>query len=149
SSVTMPHWRRLAGTSTTSWACWWKRVAAGGCGPRASFNERRCMKSPRSSRAPLIFDVGLNTGQDTPFYLAQGYRVVAIEADPALAAAACRRFEREIGDGRLEVVNVGISDRDGFADFWICDSKPEFNSFCRTIAARDALPHHAIRVPVV
>ena len=27
----------------------------------------------------LIYDVGFNTGQDTPFYLSQGHRVIAVE----------------------------------------------------------------------
>lgn len=33
----------------------------------------------------LIFDIGANNGDDTAFYLKKGFRVVAIEADPALA----------------------------------------------------------------
>jgi FkbM family methyltransferase len=97
----------------------------------------------------LIFDVGLNIGQDTAFYLAQGYRVIAVEADPVLAEAAHKRFERQIEEGRLEIVNVGVAERDGFADFWICEEKPEFNSFHRAIAARDSYAHKCIQIPVM
>lgn len=97
----------------------------------------------------LIFDVGLNIGQDTGFYLSQGYQVLAIEADPALAEAARKKFDREIREGRLEVLNVGIGDKSGFADFWICDGKPQFNSFHRQIAARDSYSHHSIKIPVL
>ena len=32
----------------------------------------------------LIFDVGCNDGQDSDFYLKKGFRVVAVEANPAL-----------------------------------------------------------------
>jgi FkbM family methyltransferase len=97
----------------------------------------------------LIFDVGLNIGQDTGFYLSQGYRVLAIEADPTLAEAAQNKFDREIQEGRLEILNVGIAEKDGLADFWICDGKPQFNSFHRQIAARDSYAHHCIHVPVM
>ena len=102
-----------------------------------------------SSVQNVIFDVGLNIGQDTGFYLSQGYQVLAIEADPVLAEAARKKFDREIREGRLEVLNVGIADKDGFADFWICEGKPEFNSFHRKIAARDSYSHHSIQVPVL
>jgi len=104
---------------------------------------------PLSSVKNLIFDVGLNIGQDTSFYLAQGYQVLAIEADPELAEAARKKFHREIREGRLEVLNVGIAEKDGFADFWICEEKPQFNSFHRQIAARDAYSHHSTQIPVL
>src|SRR5205807_8636106 len=39
-----------------------------------------------------VFDVGMHDGADTAFYLHQGCAVLAIEADPALAAAGRRRF---------------------------------------------------------
>jgi FkbM family methyltransferase len=97
----------------------------------------------------LIFDVGFNIGQDTGFYLSQGYRVLAVEADPTLAQAARAKFGKEIEAGRLEVLNVGIADKDGFAEFWICEEKPEFNSFYREIAARDDYSHHRIEIPVM
>ncbi len=46
----------------------------------------------------LIFDVGMNNGDDTDFDLAKGFRVVAIEANPDQRAAAtydsAARFER-------------------------------------------------------
>lgn len=97
----------------------------------------------------LIFDVGLNIGQDTAFYLSQGYRVLAVEADPVLAEAARKRFSQYIQGGSLEILNVGVANRDGVADFWICEEKPEFNSFHRTIAARDSYSHKCIQIPVL
>jgi FkbM family methyltransferase len=56
-----------------------------------------------------IYDVGMNDGADTAYYLETGHRVVAVEANPDLAAAARRRFAREISDGRLVVVDAAIS----------------------------------------
>jgi FkbM family methyltransferase len=95
----------------------------------------------------LIYDVGMHNGDDTAFYLARGFNVVAIEADPTLVAAANARFEREIAERRLTIVNVGIADRDGEADFWICEAKTEWNSFDQTLASRDNAPHHRVTVP--
>ena len=97
----------------------------------------------------LVFDVGLNVGQDTAFYLSQGYRVLAIEADPTLAESARKKFASEILTGRLTILNVGIAAEEGLADFWICEDKPEFNSFHRAIAARNSRLHKCIKVPVL
>jgi len=97
----------------------------------------------------LIFDVGMNVGQDTAFYLLQGDRVLAIEADPTLADAGRKHFQREIENGNLEILNVGIFEEEGFADFWISEGRPNFNSFHKDIAARDGYPHYAVRVPTL
>lgn len=97
----------------------------------------------------LVLDVGLNVGQDTAFYLSQGYRVVAIEADPTLAQANRERFRCEIEAGKLEILNVGIAQEEGLAEFWISEGRPQFNSFHRGIAARDGWPHHSIVVPTM
>ena len=56
-----------------------------------------------------IYDVGMNDGADTAHYLATGHRVVAVEANPDLAAAAREHFVRETADGRLVVVDAAIS----------------------------------------
>ena len=38
--------------------------------------------------ADLIYDVGMHNGADTAFYLAKGFRVVAVEANPELVQAS-------------------------------------------------------------
>ncbi len=58
----------------------------------------------------LVYDVGLHMGEDTAFYLAKGFRVVAFEANPRLVEACERRFEREIADRRLRIVAGAIAD---------------------------------------
>lgn len=97
----------------------------------------------------LIIDVGLNVGQDTAFYLSRGFRVLAVEADPFLANEGRKKFSAQIEDGSLEILNVGIADQDGTADFWICEEKPEFNSLHQAIAARDSYSHTRIQIPVM
>ena len=46
----------------------------------------------------LIFDVGCNDGQDADFYLKKGFRVVEVEANPALCEALKKRFADEIAE---------------------------------------------------
>jgi FkbM family methyltransferase len=94
----------------------------------------------------LIFDVGMNNGDDTAYYLHKGYRVVAVEADPSLIDKARDRFADQVRDRQLELVNVAIAAEPGTAPFWICDTRSEWNSFDRRIASRLGLPHHSIDV---
>ena len=85
--------------------------------------------------ANLIFDVGMNNGDDTAYYLHRGYRVVAVEADPKLCDRARERFQHEIGSGRLSVENVGIAREEGNLQFWI-SSKSVWSSFDRENATK-------------
>ena len=94
----------------------------------------------------LIFDVGMNNGDDTAYYLFKGYRVVAIEADPTLVDQARERFADAIRQDRLELVNAAVGPENGMAQFWICESRSEWNSFDRAYAAREGRAHHSIAV---
>ena len=66
----------------------------------------------------LIFDIGMHLAEDTEFYLKKGFRVVAIEADPAYCANAAARFASEIAEGRLVVVNKAIAEASGTISFY-------------------------------
>jgi FkbM family methyltransferase len=96
-----------------------------------------------------IFDLGMNNGDDTAFYLSQGYKVVAVEANPIMVELGRRRFWKELDSGKLQILNVGISQTDGFGEFWICEEKPQFSSFVRESAARDSHQHYRITVPTL
>jgi FkbM family methyltransferase len=95
----------------------------------------------------LIYDVGMNNGDDTAYYLRRGYRVVAIEANPRLTAKAAERFPEEIGSRRLKILNVGIAAEEAELPFWISETHSEWSSFDRTIASRDRSPHYQISIP--
>jgi len=94
----------------------------------------------------VIFDVGMHDGSDTAFYLRQGYAVLAVEADPVLAAAAEQRFSEAIQTGQLHVLNAGIARSRGTATFWICDDHSVWNSFDVRIASRNGSRHHPITI---
>src|ERR1700738_1912920 len=97
----------------------------------------------------LIYDVGMNNGDDTAYYLHLGYRVVAIEANPGLVATAENRFRSEIATGRLVIRNVGIAQEEGEFPFWVCELHSEWCSFQRSIASRENAVHYAIPVPCI
>jgi FkbM family methyltransferase len=67
----------------------------------------------------LIIDVGMSEGNDTAFYLAKGFDVVGVEADPALAAPLRERFAEAIAAGRLRLLERAAAARSGaLVSFW-------------------------------
>jgi FkbM family methyltransferase len=94
----------------------------------------------------LVFDVGMNNGDDTAYYLSQGYRVVGIEANPALAEQVAKRFRSAVDSGILTILNVAIAATEGVLPFWVCEDVPEWCSFDRSIASRNGARHHEIEV---
>jgi FkbM family methyltransferase len=97
----------------------------------------------------LIYDVGLHDGRDTGHYLREGSHVVAIDANPAMCAAAEDNFLDYIRTGQLKVINRGVAEHKGQLDFWVCDEVSEWSSFHREIASRNGARHHAITVDCV
>jgi FkbM family methyltransferase len=71
------------------------------------------MSADPSALAPLIYDVGFNNGDDSFYYLSRGFRVVAVEANPALADEGNIRFAAEIASGRLTIVNAALWEHSG------------------------------------
>jgi FkbM family methyltransferase len=79
-------------------------------------------------RPDLIFDIGMNICEDTDFYLRKGFRVLAVEADPASCAAAQERYPDEIASGRLTVLNRAISDTDEPLRFYLCRTQSAWST---------------------
>jgi FkbM family methyltransferase len=98
--------------------------------------------------ADLIYDVGLHNGGDTAYYLHKGFRVVAIDANPVLTAAARGRFKEEIASGKLTVLNIGIAETEGTLSFWVNEANDTQSSFNEARAKRYG-PCHEIRVPCI
>jgi hypothetical protein len=79
----------------------------------------------------LVYDVGMHNGDDTAFYLHQGFRVLAIDANPRAVDAAKRRFRSELTSGRLTILNVGTAETAGTGTFWICEGVSEWSFFTK------------------
>lgn len=90
----------------------------------------------RVPQPDLIFDIGMNNGDDTDYYLKKGFRVVAIEAIPTLCALAAERFKADVASGRLIICNIGVAPVRGEMSFYINHNHNEWSSFDRDIASR-------------
>lgn len=78
----------------------------------------------------LIYDVGLNVGQDAEFYLKKGFRVVGIEANPVVADVARSRLSPTFGE-RLEIVTVGIGPSHEVLPFYVNRRHHEQSTFLK------------------
>lgn len=94
----------------------------------------------------LIYDVGMNDGADTAYYLFKGYRVVAIEANPLYTALAHKRFKTAVRSGRLILLNIGIGPRRETATFWVNEHESRFSSFLREQCQLGGTPYHPIQI---
>jgi FkbM family methyltransferase len=56
----------------------------------------------------IIYDIGAHKGIDTAFYLQKGYKVVAIEANPQLCNYLRKKFNSEIREGKVILVECAI-----------------------------------------
>ena len=77
----------------------------------------------------LVFDIGMHHGNDTAFYLANGYRVVGVDASPLLTEQCAARFHREVASGQLTILNEGILDRPGVFTFQRNLQRDEWSTF--------------------
>ncbi|MGA9380244.1 MAG: FkbM family methyltransferase [Phormidium sp.] len=66
----------------------------------------------------LIIDVGVNTGQDTEFYLKKGFKVVGIEAHPDIYESTKQRLNSYIEKGQLILLNIAVSPQDAPITFY-------------------------------
>jgi FkbM family methyltransferase len=101
----------------------------------------------------LIYDVGLHLGEDTAYYLAKGYRVVAFEAHPGLVQQAEHRFADALAGGRLEIVQGAITRLPGdTATFYVHSTVSEWGTIYEDWVARNERlmgGSESIRVPNV
>lgn len=67
----------------------------------------------------LIFDVGAHKGEDTDYYLKKGFKVIAVEANPALAQGLRDRFPAAVASGQLVVEQTAIAEQAGTITFYV------------------------------
>lgn len=85
----------------------------------------------------LIIDVGMHDGADTAFYLAKGFRVVAVEANPALVAAGEERFAQAIDEGRLRIIGAAIAETSGTVELAVSDDMSIWSSLSSDFIERN------------
>ena len=67
----------------------------------------------------LIFDLGMNDGSDTAFYLAKGFSVVGVDAAEDLCDLVRDKYQTDIDSGRLVIENVAITESEGPITFYL------------------------------
>jgi FkbM family methyltransferase len=99
--------------------------------------------------AGLVFDLGAHRGLDTRFYLDKGFSVVALEANPALCAAARVAFAAEIAEGRLAVEERALwhEGGGGTIGFFVNHEKDDWSSTSRPWAEKGGHRAEEIAVP--
>lgn len=68
---------------------------------------------------PLVYDVGMNNGDDVEYYLAKGLRVIGIEANEDLCRLCTSRFANDISSGNLKIIQRAVGPAEGEANFFI------------------------------
>lgn len=94
----------------------------------------------------LIYDIGMNNGEDSAFYLAKGFDVVAIEASPILAGQARENFADYIKSGQLTILNIGIWSENKTLQFYRNLSNDHWSSFDPAYGCRGGTPFEVIDI---
>ena len=102
------------------------------------------MKTPA-----FVMDLGMNNGDDSAYYLAKGFAVVALEANGDLVAACRRRFADEIDAGHLTIVEAAIFSHDGDVTFLVNEANDHWSSIEPGWAGRDDTATRPMTVPAV
>jgi len=99
----------------------------------------------------LVYDVGMNDGADSAFYLHEGYRVVAIEANPVLCERVREEFSNEIKSGQLTVLNVAVTDyaTEKELDFYVNLDVDHWSSLDPLWGTRDGTRFEIIKVRAI
>lgn len=82
-----------------------------------------------ASRRPVVYDVGMNNGDDAAYYLRKGYDVVGIDAHAGLCEQCNVRFAREIAQGRMRVIHIGVGATEGTLDFYQNELEDPISTF--------------------
>lgn len=94
----------------------------------------------------FIMDLGMHNGDDTAYYLAKGFEVVAIEPNPSRVQAARARFAHAIAAGQLTLVEAALWSHRDTLPFYINDTDDRWSSLDPERASHDGAPARAIKV---
>ncbi len=100
----------------------------------------------RTADLPLVYDVGMNNGDDSAYYLRKGLRVVGIDANPAICSYCTERFADDIARGAMTILNVAAGDIEGRATFYVNSDKHTISTFhphefdCQEWAPKNWMP---------
>ncbi len=97
----------------------------------------------------LIFDIGMNDGRDTLFYLKKGFRVVSVEASPILAQQVAETGKEWVDSGDLKILNVGIGEQPGNFPFYKNLDNDHWSSFDREWGTRQGTSFEVLDIECI
>ena len=116
---------------------------------RDTERKARVSMARYAKNSRLIFDLGMNNGDDTAYYLSRGYKVVAIEANPVL----CDRAREQVSHGNRrwppenpQCRNLGTTDQ---TTFYINLDNDHWSSLDAAGPAVTPAEYKAITVPCI
>lgn len=98
-------------------------------------------------QSDLIYDIGAHRGDDTAWYLQQGYRVVAVEANPILAKELEKKFSDFTREGKLTVLNKAVTEKDNETISFFISRDDWRSSTQKNIAEREAAIVQTVQLP--
>lgn len=107
--------------------------------------RRRGVASP-ALQDDLIFDLGVNRGEDSEFYLAKGFRVVAVEANPVLFGQTAERLSNWIDSKQLVLLNLGVWSEPKTLTFYLNEDNDHWSSFDPTYGTRDGTRYRTLDI---
>jgi FkbM family methyltransferase len=100
----------------------------------------------------LIFDLGLHHGYDTEFYLNKGFKVIALEANPAMIqhARGNPTIKKAEEDGRLGIVPMALWRESGQPiSFYVSEVKDDWSSVQKSWAEKGTHKSREISVATI
>jgi FkbM family methyltransferase len=85
----------------------------------------------------LIFDIGCHKGEDSDFYLKKGFRIIAVEANPALCGELKQKFSDQIADGHFVLVEKAIAEQAGEVEFFVNEKASIWGTIRAEMARRN------------
>lgn len=97
----------------------------------------------------LVFDIGVNKGEDALFYLEKGFRVVGIEADPRTACIAESKLRQFIVSGQLILLQKGIWSQAQTIPFYRNVDNDHWSSFNKDYGSRGGTRYEVVEVECI
>jgi len=97
----------------------------------------------------LIYDIGVNLGEDSRFYLDKGFSVVGIEANPVIAQELRSAFGSEISEGRYTLEEVGIWSHRKMLPFYRNLDNDHWSSFDVNYGCRDGSAFEELQIECI
>lgn len=117
---------------------------------RPEFSQLTDRAAPSAPAPAVVYDFGMNNGDDVEYYLKKARLVVGVDANPQLCRACAERFQAAVTSGRLVIVNGVLTEGDDATpvSFWIHNTNHVLSQMPRPPEAR-LRDFHEVMVPVV